>query len=171
MTTTGFLLMVGPGIPCSVDMRNSTEILNLIIYQLGRGFWLQHFINISARYAELNTGTQRLRTFKKKLHRCLTQAQSGGKPSKRHMGFCLFIWFQDRVLLHSPDCPGTHCIDQAAFELTEIHLFLLPNCWHYNHHAYALGRHQERMIFSTQVPVLGFETFVHESGYDFKKAN
>jgi hypothetical protein len=74
MTTTGFLLMVGPGIPCSVDMRNSTEMLNLIIYQLGRGFWLQHFINISARYAELNTGTQRLRTFKKKMHRCLTQA-------------------------------------------------------------------------------------------------
>jgi hypothetical protein len=30
--------------------------------------------------------------------------------------------FQDRVSLSSSDCPGTHSIDQAGVELTEIHL-------------------------------------------------
>jgi hypothetical protein len=27
-----------------------------------------------------------------------------------------------------------------TFDL-KLRIFLLPNCWHYNHHAYALGRH------------------------------
>jgi hypothetical protein len=36
---------------------------------------------------------------------------------------CLFVFaFQDRVSLCSPDCPGTHFVDQAALELTQISL-------------------------------------------------
>jgi hypothetical protein len=32
--------------------------------------------------------------------------------------FCfLFFFFQDRVSLCSPGCPGTHFVDQAGFEL------------------------------------------------------
>lgn len=40
----------------------------------------------------------------------------------------LFL-FLDRVLLHSPGCPGTHCVDQANLELSEICLILPPECW------------------------------------------
>jgi hypothetical protein len=36
--------------------------------------------------------------------------------------------FQDRVSLCSPGCPGTHSVDQAGLELTEIHLPLPPEC-------------------------------------------
>lgn len=35
--TTGFLMKAGSDM---VGMRNSIEILNLIVYQLGVGFWL-----------------------------------------------------------------------------------------------------------------------------------
>ena len=42
-------------------------------------------------------------------------------------GFCLFV--ADRVSLCSPGCPGTHSINQAGLELTEIHLPLPPGCW------------------------------------------
>jgi hypothetical protein len=32
--------------------------------------------------------------------------------------FCLFVFvFQDRVSLYSPDCPGTHSVDEAGLEL------------------------------------------------------
>jgi hypothetical protein len=37
--------------------------------------------------------------------------------------------FQDRVSLCSPGCPGTHFIDQAGLEFTEINLTLAPECW------------------------------------------
>ena len=40
-----------------------------------------------------------------------------------------FFFFWDRVSLCSPDCPRTHSIDQAGFELIEIHLPLPPKCW------------------------------------------
>jgi hypothetical protein len=30
---------------------------------------------------------------------------------------CLFLFFQDRVSLYSPGCPGTHYVDQAGLEL------------------------------------------------------
>jgi hypothetical protein len=39
--------------------------------------------------------------------------------------FCLF--FQDRVSLCSPGCPGTHFVDQASN--SEIRLPLPPECW------------------------------------------
>jgi hypothetical protein len=32
--------------------------------------------------------------------------------------FCfVFVFFQDRVSLYSPGCPGTHSVDQAGLEL------------------------------------------------------
>jgi hypothetical protein len=43
--------------------------------------------------------------------------------------FCFAFVFQDWVSLCSFGCPGTHSIDQAGFELTEIHLPLLLECW------------------------------------------
>jgi hypothetical protein len=33
------------------------------------------------------------------------------------------------VSLGSSGCPGTHFVDQAGLELTEIHLPLPPECW------------------------------------------
>jgi hypothetical protein len=42
----------------------------------------------------------------------------------------LFVCFvQGRVSLGSPGCPGTHCVDQAGFKLTDICLLLSPQCW------------------------------------------
>ena len=44
-----------------------------------------------------------------------------------------FFWggvFQNSVSLRSfGACPGTHSVDQAGFELTEIRLPLPPGCW------------------------------------------
>jgi hypothetical protein len=34
------------------------------------------------------------------------------------LGLCLFLFFQDRVSLCSPGCPGTHSVDQAGLKLT-----------------------------------------------------
>jgi hypothetical protein len=31
--------------------------------------------------------------------------------------FCFFLFFQDRVSLCSPGCPGTHFVDQTGLEL------------------------------------------------------
>jgi hypothetical protein len=32
--------------------------------------------------------------------------------------FCfLFVFFQDRVSLYNPGCPGTHSVDQAGLKL------------------------------------------------------
>jgi hypothetical protein len=31
--------------------------------------------------------------------------------------FFVFCFFRDRISLYSPGCPGTHCVDQAGFEL------------------------------------------------------
>jgi hypothetical protein len=31
--------------------------------------------------------------------------------------FCFVLFFQDRVSLCSPGCPGTHSVDQAGLEL------------------------------------------------------
>jgi hypothetical protein len=31
--------------------------------------------------------------------------------------FCFVLFFQDSVFLYSPDCPGTHFVDQAGLEL------------------------------------------------------
>jgi hypothetical protein len=44
----------------------------------------------------------------------------------------LFCFFWDRVLLHSPGRPGTHCIDPNSFELM-ILLPPRPKCWDYRH--------------------------------------
>jgi hypothetical protein len=33
------------------------------------------------------------------------------------LSVCLFLFFQDRVSLCSPGCPGTHFVDQAGLEL------------------------------------------------------
>jgi hypothetical protein len=38
--------------------------------------------------------------------------------------------FLNRVSLHSLDCPGTHSVDQAGLELTEIYLPLPPEYWY-----------------------------------------
>jgi hypothetical protein len=32
----------------------------------------------------------------------------------------LFLVFQDRVSLYSPDCPGTHSVDQVGLELRNL---------------------------------------------------
>ena len=32
----------------------------------------------------------------------------------------LNLFFQDRVSLYSPDCPGTHSVDQAGLELRNL---------------------------------------------------
>lgn len=46
------------------------------------------------------------------------------------MLFC-FCFFEIGVsLCISPDCPGTCFEDQTGLKLTEIHLPLLPECWH-----------------------------------------
>jgi hypothetical protein len=42
--------------------------------------------------------------------------------------FVVVVVFQDRVSLCSPDCPGTHSVDQAGLELRN-HLPLPPECW------------------------------------------
>jgi hypothetical protein len=34
--------------------------------------------------------------------------------------FVLFCFFQDRVSLCSPGCPGTHSVDQAGLELRDL---------------------------------------------------
>jgi hypothetical protein len=41
--------------------------------------------------------------------------------------FCLFVclffvfcFFRDRISLYSPDCPGTHSVDQAGLELRNL---------------------------------------------------
>ena len=45
---------------------------------------------------------------------------------------CLFV-FRGRVsLCNSSGCPGTHLVDQAGLELTEIHLPLPPRNWEYS---------------------------------------
>jgi hypothetical protein len=33
--------------------------------------------------------------------------------------FC-YLFFQDRVSLYSPGCPGTHSVDQAGLELRNL---------------------------------------------------
>ena len=38
-------------------------------------------------------------------------------PENKESFFFFFLVFQDRVSLCSPDCPGTHFIDQAGLEL------------------------------------------------------
>ena len=38
-------------------------------------------------------------------------------------------FFQVRFSLHIFCCPGTHSVDQAGLELTEICLPLPPECW------------------------------------------
>ena len=45
--------------------------------------------------------------------------ESGGKQTAKFVScYCfLFLFFQDRVSLCSPGCPGTHSVDQAGLEL------------------------------------------------------
>jgi hypothetical protein len=40
-----------------------------------------------------------------------------------------FLFFQTRVSLCSPGCPGTHCVEQAGLELIEMQLLLPPEHW------------------------------------------
>ncbi|GAB1300564.1 Vomeronasal 2, receptor 90 [Apodemus speciosus] len=42
------------------------------------------------------------------------------------------IWFfRDMVSLHSPDCPGTHSVDQAGLQTQKSTCLCLPECWDY----------------------------------------
>ena len=51
-------------------------------------------------------------------------------PEQQGILLCFVLFcFQDRVSLCSPKCPGTHSVDQAGLELTEIHLPLPSKCW------------------------------------------
>ena len=44
--------------------------------------------------------------------------------------FGWLVWLVvERVSFYTLGCPGTSSTDQAALELTEIHLPLLPKCW------------------------------------------
>jgi hypothetical protein len=47
--------------------------------------------------------------------------------------FVVAVVIRDRVSLCNPGSPETHSVDQAGFELTEIHLPLPPSCWSYRH--------------------------------------
>jgi hypothetical protein len=58
-----------------------------------------------------------------KYNRCHNEGQTTILQSQG-MG-AVFVWpvglvFQNRVSLCSPSCPGTHSVDQAGLELTEI---------------------------------------------------
>jgi hypothetical protein len=45
------------------------------------------------------------------------EASGGSRSSSTSAGTAdLFIVFQDRVSLCSPDCPGTHFVDQAGLD-------------------------------------------------------
>jgi hypothetical protein len=44
---------------------------------------------------------------------------------------CLFV-FGDRISI-CPACPGTHYVDQAGLEFTDIFLTLLPKCLDQSH--------------------------------------
>lgn len=54
--------------------------------------------------------------------------------------FVVSVWFfQDRVSMCIPGCPGTNSVHQAGPQLTDNHLPLPLKCWvkglhHYNHH-------------------------------------
>jgi len=39
------------------------------------------------------------------------------------------IFFLDTVFQCTLDCPGTHYVDQAGLEFTNIHMFLSPKFW------------------------------------------
>jgi hypothetical protein len=58
---------------------------------------------------------------KKKAHSRDLSIKYEETEEKLVIGFCLFVWFglvfRDRVSLCSPDCPGTHSVDQAGLEL------------------------------------------------------
>ena len=43
--------------------------------------------------------------------------------------FFVFLFFLRWGFLYSPGCPGTHYVDQAGFQLTEMLLPLPPECW------------------------------------------
>jgi hypothetical protein len=46
--------------------------------------------------------------------------------SEKQNNKIIFGFFQDRVSLYSPGCPGTHSVDQADLSNSEIHLPLPP---------------------------------------------
>jgi hypothetical protein len=47
-----------------------------------------------------------------------------------HRFVVALFWLLDiTISLRSPNCPGTHSVDQAGLELTEIHLPLPSKCW------------------------------------------
>jgi hypothetical protein len=61
----------------------------------------------------------------KGMHGCLSQYSTAvkkcydqGNSYKRKLFY--FIFFQDRVSLYSPGCPGTHSVDQAGLELRNL---------------------------------------------------
>ena len=52
--------------------------------------------------------------------------------SSGHLLYLLIalVFLQDRFsLCNSPDCLGTHSVDQAGMELAESHLHLTLECW------------------------------------------
>lgn len=62
-----------------------------------------------------------------------------GTGPGRVLTFNLFIWFLDSVLLYSPGCPGTCCVDQDDLEL-KILLALPLQCWIKGVHYYVLPK-------------------------------
>lgn len=62
-----------------------------------------------------------------------------GTGPGRILTFNLFIWFLDSVLLYSPSCPGTCCVDQDDPEL-KILLALPLQCWIKGVHYYVLPK-------------------------------
>jgi hypothetical protein len=42
------------------------------------------------------------------------------KSTKSRVGSFCFFFFQDRVSLCSPGCPGTHSVDQAGLKLRNL---------------------------------------------------
>jgi hypothetical protein len=56
-------------------------------------------------------------------------SQSTVNLNKKSMAESGWRTLRHRVSLCSPGCPGTHSVDQAGLELTEIYLPLPPKCW------------------------------------------
>ena len=47
----------------------------------------------------------------------------------RFGGIDFWLLSETVSLLRSPGCPGIHYVEEAGFELSEIHLLLPPKCW------------------------------------------
>jgi hypothetical protein len=79
---------------------------------------------------------------KKNLIKLIPDADSWWNPPKINLSpewmsieplncfiFLYLFFFQDRVSLYSPDCLGTHSVDQTSPKLLAIFLLLPPEFW------------------------------------------